>query len=177
MTDAAKTFAQWRSDFTDEPLAPCDLFNDDIPLMGPDTYRDFILPYEKELSDFHGGVAYWHSCGDVTKHVREVCALDGIQLFDFGVTMESKDEGMKGLTRPEVLELRVFAKPHIQEADEATQKGYVRAIVEACARHGIKKYVIRTSGISTLLGGERDIERLERWVDLAREAQAETVGP
>ncbi len=177
VTDAAKGFAQWRSDFTDEPIAPCDLFNDDIPLMGPDTYRDFILPYERELSEFHGGVAYWHSCGDVTKHVREVCALDGIQLFDFGVTMESKDEGMKGLTRPEVLELRVFAKPHIQEADEASQKSYVRGIVEACTRHGIRKYVIRTSGMSTLLGGERDIEKIERWVDLAREAQAETVGP
>ncbi|MEI6389416.1 MAG: hypothetical protein WCQ50_22650, partial [Spirochaetota bacterium] len=96
-----------------------------------------------------------------------------ISLFDFGVTMESKEEGIKGLNRPQTLELRVFAKPHIQEADEASQKAYVRSIVEACARHGVEKYVIRTSGMSTLLGGEKDIEKLERWVHLAREAQAE----
>jgi uroporphyrinogen-III decarboxylase len=173
VTDAAKDYARWVADFTGRPIGPCDLFNDDIPLMGPDAYREFFLPYEQELSDFHGGVAYWHSCGDVTKHVSEIHKLRGISLFDFGVTMESKEEGIKRLVRPQALELRVFAKPHIQEADEASQKAYVRSIVEACARQGVRKYVIRTSGMSTLLGGERDIEKLSRWVTLAREAQAE----
>jgi hypothetical protein len=172
-TDAAKAFATWRADFMEEAIEPCDLFNDDLQLMGPEFYGEFFLPYEQELSDFHGGVAYWHSCGDVTKHVSEVCRLRGIRLFDFGVTMESKEEGMKGLTTPQVLEFRVFAKPHIQEVGEEEQKAYVRGIVEACNRRGIKKYVIRTSGMSTLLGGERDIEKLARWVELARTAQTE----
>ncbi|MEI6873868.1 MAG: uroporphyrinogen decarboxylase family protein [Spirochaetota bacterium] len=173
VTDAAKAFARWRADYCGEPIEPCDLFNDDMQLMGPEFYGEFFLPYEQELSDFHGGVAYWHSCGDVTKHVPEVCRLRGIGLLDFGVTMESKEEGMKGLPGPQVLELRVFAKPHIQEASEADQKAYVRGIVQACARRGIRKYVIRTSGMSTLLGGERDIGKLARWVELAREVQAE----
>jgi hypothetical protein len=158
-----------------EPIAPCDLFNDDIPLMGPDTYGEFFLPYEQELSDFHGGVAYWHSCGDVTRHVPEICRLGGVSLLDFGVTMESKDEGIAGLTAPRTLELRVFAKPHIQDVGEAEQKDYVRGIVESCTRRGVRKYVIRTSGMSTLLGGEKDIEKLGRWVELAREAQMEAV--
>ncbi|MFS8085657.1 MAG: uroporphyrinogen decarboxylase family protein [Acidobacteriota bacterium] len=175
VTDAAKAFARWRSEYTGESIAPCDLFNDDIPLMDPESYAEFFLTYEQELSDFHGGVAYWHSCGDVTKHVSAVCRLDGIRLFDFGVTMESKEAGMKGLTRPEVLELRVFAKPHIQEADEDSQRAYVRGMIEACARQEVRKYVIRTSGMSTVLGGERDIEKLSRWVELAREAQAEAL--
>lgn len=173
VTDAAKNFARWRADFTGDPIAPCDLFNDDIPLMSPDIYREFFFQYEQELCDFHGGVGYWHSCGDITKHVGEICRLSDISLFDFGVTMEDKEAGMKLLSSPQTLELRVFAKPHIQEADEAAQKAYVRGIVEACARNGIQKYVIRTSGMSTLLGGERDFEKLARWVELAREAQAE----
>lgn len=173
-TDTAKRFASWRADRTGESIAPCDLFNDDIPLMSPDTYRDFILPYERELGEFHGGIAYWHSCGDVTKHVSEIHKLKDIALFDFGVTMESKEEGMKGLSGPQALELRVFAKPHIQEAGESAQKDYVRGIIRQCRKYGIRKYLIRTSGMSSLLGGERDFDMLVRWVDLVRETQAET---
>jgi uroporphyrinogen-III decarboxylase len=173
VTEAAKGYALWLQDFTGKPIGQCDLFNDDIPLMGPDTYRDFFLAYEQELSDFHGGVAYWHSCGDITKHVPEIEKLRGVSLLDFGVTMESKDAGIQQLAGPKVLELRVFAKPHIQEADEEAQKAYLRDIVGACRRRGVRRYVIRTSGMSTLLGGEKDIEKLARWVELAREVQAQ----
>ena len=62
VTDAAKQYARWRADFTGDPTARCDLFNDDIPLMSPESYAQFFLPYEQELSDLHGGVYYWHSC-------------------------------------------------------------------------------------------------------------------
>lgn len=55
VTDAAKQYARWRADFTGEPIARCDLFNDDIPLMSPASYTQFFLPYEQELSDFFGG--------------------------------------------------------------------------------------------------------------------------
>ena len=112
---------------------------------------------------------------DVTKHVAEISRLAGIRLLDFGVTMESKDEGIRALAKPHVLELRVFAKPHIQDADEDAQRGYVRGMVEACSRRAVKKYVIRTSGMSTLLGGEKDLDKLARWVELAREAQTEAL--
>ncbi len=174
VTEAAKQFALWRAEFTGEPLRPCDLFNDDIPLMSPASYREFFFPYERELSDFFGGIAYWHSCGDITQHVGEIHRLGRIGLFDFGVTMESKEEGMKGLAGPQAIEFRVFAKPHIQEADENAQRGYIRGIIQACKKRGFGKYVIRTSGMSTLLGGEKDLEKLVRWVELARETQAES---
>jgi uroporphyrinogen-III decarboxylase len=173
VTSAAKQFAVWRAEFTGDPILPCDLFNDDISLMSPATYREFFFQYERELRDYFGGIAYWHSCGDITQHVREIAKLDRIALFDFGVTMESKEEGMKGLSGPQTLELRVFAKPHIQDADEAAQKDYVRGIIQACRKRTIGKYVIRTSGMSTLLGGERDLEKLVRWVELVRETQSE----
>jgi uroporphyrinogen-III decarboxylase len=178
VTDAAMQFALWRAEYTKEPIARCDLFNDDIPLMSPESYEKFFLPYEQEISDFHGGVWYWHSCGDITRHVSAVTRLKGVALLDFGVTMEKKADGLKGLggktapAGPRAIEFRVMAKSHIQEASDAEQKDYVRGILAACRESGIDRYVIRSSGMSILLGGEQDIRKLARWVELVREVQA-----
>jgi uroporphyrinogen-III decarboxylase len=178
VTDAAMQFARWRAEYTGEPIARCDLFNDNIPLMGPQSYAEFFLPYERELAEFHKGVYYWHSCGDITRHVPEIDRLEGVALLDFGVTMEDKREGMKGLRRrpAPALELRVMAKRHIQEASEEAAKAYIRDMIAACTDHGAKKYVLRSSGMSILLGGEEDLAKLARWVELVREVQTETAG-
>ncbi len=71
------------------------------------------------------------------------------------------------------IEFRVMAKRHIQEASEADQKEYLRDILRACRAHGVQRYVIRSSGMSILLGGEPDLVKLARWVELAREVQGE----
>ena len=179
VTDAAKEFARWRARYTGEPIARCDLFNDDIPLMSPSSYRQFFLPYEQEISDFHGGVWYWHSCGDISQHVPEIRRLTGVQLIDFGVSMEDKIEGVRRLAleghsqEPRAIEFRVMAQRHIQEAAEDEQKAYVRDILRGCRAHGITRYVLRSSGMSLLLGGEPDLARLARWVQLVREVQTE----
>jgi hypothetical protein len=184
VTDAARQYALWRAEFTGEPIGPCDLFNDDIPLMSPESYAGFFRDLEQELIDFHGGCAYWHSCGDLTKHVPQVRALRGVSLLDFGVTMEDKAEGLEGMAAGApagdegpagwpAIELRVMAKKHIQEASEEQQAGYVRGILRACRQHGVQRAVIRSSGMSLLLGGEADLDRLARWVDIVRRVQAE----
>jgi uroporphyrinogen-III decarboxylase len=179
VTDAEMQFALWRAEYTKEPITLCDLFNDDIPLMSPGAYENFFLPYEQEISDFHGGVWYWHSCGDITKHVPAVKRLKGVVLLDFGVTMENKADGLRGLGEKSshagqpAIEFRIMAKSHIQEASEAEQKDYLRGILVACRESGIDRYVIRSSGMSILLGGEADIVKLARWVRLVREVQAE----
>lgn len=177
-TDAAMQFARWRAEFTGDPIARCDLFNDDIPLMSPRSYAELFRPYEQELSDFHGGVAYWHSCGDITRHLGEIGRLTGVALLDFGVSMEDKAEGLRRLAEagggiPCTVEFRVMAQRHIQEADEAAQKAYVRSILRGCRKHGLARYVLRSSGMSLLLGAEADLAKLARWVELVRDVQTE----
>ena len=173
ITDATKQYVSWRSEYLGEPIARCDLFNDDIYLMSPESYTEFFLDYERELADFHGGVYYWHSCGDITKHVSAIHELPSIDLVDFGVTMEDKRAGMEGLRRQQPLELRVHAQKHIQEASEEEAKRYVRSILEDCAAMGIERYVVRSSGMSVLRGAATDSRKLGRWVELVREVQGE----
>ena len=105
----------------------------------------------------------------MTPHVPEIHKLPDIDLLDFGVTMEDKAAGLAGLTRPQALELRVFAKRHLQEASD--QEARTTCGV-SCAPAGARgRYVIRSSGMSLLLGAEKDLARLARWVELVREVQ------
>jgi uroporphyrinogen-III decarboxylase len=171
VTNAAKQYAQWCSDYLGKPIPKGDLFNDDIPIMSPEMYERFFLPYEQELSDFYGGIHYWHSCGDVTKHVAAVHNLTNISIFDFGVTMKDKLAGLKGLNREQSVEFRVFAQPYIQECTEQESKDYILKLLADCRDERIKKYVIRTSGMSVLLGAQTDFNKLSRWVEIVREAQ------
>lgn len=180
VTDAARQFARWRAEYTGEPIRRCDLFNDDIPLMSPQSYATFFRPYEQELSDFHGGVWYWHSCGDITAHVAEIRRLRGIRLLDFGVSMEDKAEGLKRLRAasadgqdPGAVEVRIMAQRHVQEASEEEQRAYLREVIRACEDYKVTRYVLRSSGMSLLLGGDPDLAKLARWVELVREVQAE----
>lgn len=170
-TDAAKAFYLWHQDFTGEPIRRGDLFNDDIPLMSPEMYTKFFLPYEQELSDFFGGIYYWHSCGDITAHVGAVHQLTDIDLMDFGVTMESKKVGISRLVRNQLIELRIMAQKHIQECTEEESRKYIRDILDDCADAAVDKYVIRSSGMSVINGAENDARKLARWVELVREAQ------
>jgi uroporphyrinogen-III decarboxylase len=172
VTDAQMKFEKWRSDYLDQPIAKGDLFNDDIPIMSPESYEEFFLPYEQEISDFYGGIFYWHSCGDITRHVSALQKLSGVELFDFGVSMEDKLAGIKNLKKPTAIEFRVFAKPHIQECSEEESKSYVRGILDDCMENKIGKYIIRSSGMSIIFGGNEDMKKLGRWVELVREVQA-----
>ncbi|MBT3272718.1 MAG: hypothetical protein HN368_06165 [Spirochaetales bacterium] len=173
VTDAAKAFYLWRQDYTGEPIRRGDLFNDDIPLMSPEMYTEFFLQYELEMSDFFGGVYYWHSCGDITPHVNAVHDLTDIDIIDFGVTMESKKAGISGLRRNQLLEIRVMAQNHIQECTEEESKSYIRGILSECKEADIGRYILRSSGMSIVNGAQEDVKKLARWVELAREIQDE----
>ncbi|MEE8441123.1 MAG: hypothetical protein V3S41_05325, partial [Spirochaetia bacterium] len=150
-----------------------DLFNDDISLMSPVMYQKFFLQYEQELSDFFGGIYYWHSCGDIAPHVSAIHELTDIDILDFGVTMESKRVGISGLNRNQILELRVKAQNHVQECTEEESKDYIKEILSECKEAGIDKYVLRSSGMSIVKGASEDVRKLARWVELVRDVQAE----
>ena len=52
-------------------------YNDEVDgaLFSAQTYRDFVLPYERQLAEFYGGVSYYHSCGTMTKLFPDLLTL------------------------------------------------------------------------------------------------------
>jgi len=173
VTDAQKAYAQWRSNYLEEPIKKGDLFNDDIPLISPKEYRNFIFPYEEELCDFYNGIYYWHSCGDITQHIPEIIKLKSIELLDFGVSMENKKKGLGRLDKEIPIECRILAQKHIQNANSKEVEIYMRGIIQEFKKRKIKKYVLRSSGMSTLLGAKKDIKKLSQWIEITRKLQIE----
>jgi len=47
-------------------------------------YKELVLPYEKELCEFHGGISYWHSCGDITLLLELIREIPEIELLHVG---------------------------------------------------------------------------------------------
>lgn len=54
------------------------LSDDDAPLVSPDFYREFVVPYNSRLlSEFGGGMV--HYCGNATHHADNFLATDGLK--------------------------------------------------------------------------------------------------
>ena len=86
ITDARKQWWRDRSKYLGIPLEPANLYNDEVncPTLSPAMFEEFVLPYEQELSEFHGGIGYWHSCGDTTKLVELIDRIPNLGMFHVG---------------------------------------------------------------------------------------------
>jgi len=69
-----------------EGLEPLILANDEVgvPVLGPQHYEEFILPYEVDLSRHFGGIDYWHSCANVTPLLPCIARLPKLRIMDVG---------------------------------------------------------------------------------------------
>ena len=176
VTDAAKAYVAWRSEFLNEPIRKGDLFNDDVPIMSPKMYTEFVFPYEQELCDYYGGIYYWHSCGDTTSHIERILRLSDLQLFDIGPAVRDRHLAIGKLKNIQPTEIRFAADELVQKADEAMIDSYLNETVEICEENRIEKYVLRVSGMSVLLGAKQDLEKLKTWIKVARGATQARAG-
>lgn len=55
-----------------------EMFEDEIDgnMFSVDLYKEFIWPYQKQLSDYYDGISYFHSCGNLTPFLEEISKLD-----------------------------------------------------------------------------------------------------
>ena len=83
VTDTIKNWTTARNKFTGDSLSPGMLYNDEVgvPSISPELYKEFILPYEIELSEFYGGIRYWHSCGNTTDIMEHIAKIPNLALF------------------------------------------------------------------------------------------------
>jgi uroporphyrinogen-III decarboxylase len=170
-----KKYMIWRANSISEDIDKVDLFNDDIPLISPKIYETFILPYEQELANFTKGIYYWHSCGDITNHIPKIMELKKIDLLDIGVSVEDKEKAIK-IVNPNIpLEIRVLASKYIQNAAENEIKDYMKNIISSCKKFNIKKYILRSSGMSVLNGSLEDLKKLRNWIKITRDVQKELI--
>ncbi|NLG26644.1 MAG: hypothetical protein GX557_01955 [Chloroflexi bacterium] len=67
-----------------QPRGPVPIADDwiNIPFISPAMFRDFVLPYYKQIERFHGGIASIHSCGDQTPVQKYMLELETLPQFE-----------------------------------------------------------------------------------------------
>ena len=162
-----KWFRDW-SNFLSKKIGPGIILNDEVgsPTISPGIYEEFILPSEIELGDFHGGISYWHSCGDTTKFLKLIRNIKGLKLFHVGpwTDLESSVEemGNNGIA----LQICLNPVKDVQMATKAQMKEKLRYIKETCSKVA---YTVRVDGVQPLNSLEIEINRLKEWIEIAKE--------
>lgn len=165
LVDSNKSWTAQRDQYLGTQTRSCKLFNDEIgsPTISSQVYRDFVLPYETELANHYGEVAYWHSCGDTTEFVADIVTLPNLRMFHCGPWTDYRKASphMKDIA----LDICLNPMTDIVEADEGRMAAKLVDIADAC--RGID-YSIKADGIMGDMNEKMALDKLNSWIALAR---------
>lgn len=169
ITGYIKEYMQARSNYLGEPIPKCFLFNDEIstPMLSDAQYQEFVLPYEIELSNFCGGVKYWHSCGVSHAFYESVAKIPNLKLMHVGpwsdVAKAADVFGKKDIA----LEICVSSIRDMHEKTKEQMTEQLQEIKNAC--DGKVKYSVRCDGIAVLDTQEECMTKMKQWCEAATE--------
>ena len=165
ITDARKSWVSERAKFLGRPIEKGNLYNDEIntPTLSPALYEEFALPYEQELSVFHGGILYWHSCGDTTALVPSIARIPNLEMFHVGPWTDG-EACMKAFKGQMPLEFCLHPVRDVQDASRDSMTAKLCGIVKACDGSA---YTIRADGLQLMHGLEKDLAAIREWTLVA----------
>jgi uroporphyrinogen-III decarboxylase len=172
ITDARKRWSRERAELLGEDIGPGDLYNDEVnvPLLSPKYYREFVLPYEIELSEFYGEIGYWHSCGDtgpLAEVIRTIPHLNMVNISGW-TDFDQAAGAYAGSGLP--LEANIHPLKDLQQASEDQMRSKVAHIARRRKDLGIKAMFVRVDSLELLHGMKEDIGMAQRWLQVARQA-------
>lgn len=104
-----------------------DSFEDEVNgnMFSAAMFEEFIVPYEKQMADFYGGIGYYHSCGNLTSF------LDGLREVDiFGLQHVSSwtdyEKAIEKTADGVVVQVSLDTVKDVMEADEARMRERIR---------------------------------------------------
>lgn len=172
VTDARLAWETERSKYLGVPLGRCSLGNDEVncPMLSPALYEEFVLPYEKRLSDFHGGIAYWHSCGEITRllpAIRRSLPIDLLHVSPW-TDLATAIEEFKGTgTR-----FHVWLHPIADVLTASTSDMWKRMerLIQVLEAHDRPAVSLVSGHIQPLSGLPNDLAQIRHWVAIWRSA-------
>lgn len=166
VTDAHKHWVAERSKFLKEPVQKLKLYNDEVdcPTLSPDMYREFIFSYEQELARIHGGLVYWHSCGNTTVFLQDIKVLPRLEMFHVSPWADlEKVVDVMGGEIP--LDINLDPMEDVLQSHPDGMEQRLRAIMDIC---GDIPYCVRADAFQIVNGLEQDLEQIKLWARLAR---------
>ena len=166
IAEARKKWISDRAHFLGRQVEKGNLYNDEVncPTLSPQQYEEFVLPYEIELCEFHGGITYWHSCGDTTKLLDSIRKIPQIDMFHIG-PWTSLIESKRVFGKDTALEKCLMPTVDVQMASPREMEEKLIEIKNALEG---SYYTIRADGLQLLSTVTRDVEIIRQWVNIAQ---------
>jgi len=166
-TDFRLHFARERAQFLGEALPLGHIGNDEVtvPVISPDIYREFLLPYEVELAEFHGGLSCWHSCGDTGPLTALIKRIPGIRQFYTG-PWTNLDLVMHSFGVKTPLDIAIHVVDDMLAASPEQMRAKIRQVIRTCGAAPLK---LRAGSTDSVYSLSRDMEQARLWTRIARE--------
>ncbi|MDD5017424.1 MAG: uroporphyrinogen decarboxylase family protein [Eubacteriales bacterium] len=164
-----KEYAKARAKFLNEPMPKFMLCNDEIstPTLSDRLYREKVLPIERDLAVFAGGVRYWHSCGVTTDFYESIASIPGLQMMHIGPWSDVKKAAEVFSKKDIAIEICLNSVADIYEGNEDEMRAKLLSIKEAC--DGKVRYQVRADGFAVLNSVEFTMEKIRQWNKVALE--------
>lgn len=168
VTDERKRWYRERANFLNEEIGPGNVLNDEVgsPVISPEIYEEFILSSEIELGNFHGGISYWHSCGDTTDFMKLIRKIPGLSLFHVSPCTDLKTAVEEFGKNDIPLQICVDPTKDVHMASREEMKRKLKEIVGIC---GDVAYTVRADGLQKLHSLNDEMEKIKEWIKVARE--------
>ena len=146
----------------------CNIYDDEVlsPVISPDIYRNFILPTEIRLSEYFGGVGYWHSCGNTTIFQKDINRIPNIHLVHVGPWTDLS-EAEKAYDEGIVLEKVVCPNKDVMQLEKTGIESLLNDYKNTVLRH---KLTVRADGFEfgkSAESCEKGIRKIQEWVEIA----------
>lgn len=139
-----------------------------IPFISPAMFRDFVLPYYKQIEAFHGGIVSIHSCGDQTpvqKYMLELSTLQQLEISPW-TNLERTLANV-----PPSKRLAPFLHPNdVLMASPAEMTARLTSLIQALRG---REFALTTSGLTPIFDSlDEFVRRVQTWIDAAERAFA-----
>jgi hypothetical protein len=171
IVDARKDWFRGLEKYLGHAVLKANLYNDEVscPTLSAELYRDKVFPYEQELCDFHGGLHYWHSCGDVGGLAPEIAKLSSLDLFNVGPWTSSLLAGraFRGKTP---LEICMNPQKDILEGTRESMTKRIEGILRDCREADASGIGMKISALNAYDSLDDALNNIKLWTKVAREA-------
>ncbi len=172
VTDFRLHYARERAKFLGEPIGPGHIGNDEVtvPVISPSIYQEFLLPYETELCQFHGGFTCWHSCGNTGPLVQLIRRIPVIKQFYTG-PWTNLQLVMAAFGTATPLDIAVHVVDDMLAATPERMRAKMQQIIQICGAAPLK---LRAGSTDSVFELQADLQQAGIWVETARQVALET---
>lgn len=148
------------------PIIPLYIHNDDIsvPLISPFAYKEYVLPYEVKISEFHGGIDYWHSCGRIDPVVPSIMQVPNVKMIHISYATDL-EKSVESIGDRHIIERVLNPIDDVLAASPEQMESTLNEIKSICS--GLH-FTVRADAFQVYSSPEKDLKKIKEWIEICR---------